>query len=195
MEVLLTSVRPYALIAGKIMAVATISVVQMAIWIAFGFAGYFAGCEAAKGVYPEYQNYIHLIVEMIQESGTGFHVGAIILAVLFTIAGFFMYCVWAGLIASAVDKVDDLSTAMSLFQIPVMIGFMVSYVGSALELKTLILVCSYVPVTSPFVMPTEVLTGNTGMLAGMFSFLLLIVFMMGMILLTGKIYKDKIFKK
>ena len=127
-EVLLTSVQPYALIAGKIMAVASIAIVQLLGWLVLGCAGFFAGNVVAEHIYPDYQNYVFLITDMIKESGTGFSVQSMILAVLMTILGFFLYCVWAGFIASMVDRVDDVSTAMSLFQIPAMAGFMMSYI-------------------------------------------------------------------
>ena len=90
-EVLLTSVQPYALIAGKIMAVASIAIVQLLGWLVLGCAGFFAGNVAAEHIYPDYQNYVFLITDMIKESGTGFSVQSMILAVLMTILGFFLY--------------------------------------------------------------------------------------------------------
>ena len=52
-----------------------------------------------------------------------------------------------------VDRVDDVSTAMSLFQIPAMAGFMMSYIGSLLESDLLVKISEYIPITSPFIMP------------------------------------------
>lgn len=193
MEVLLTSVQPYALIAGKIMAVASIAIVQLLGWLVLGCAGFFAGNVAAEHIYPDYQNYVFLITDMIKESGTGFSVQSMILAVLMTILGFFLYCVWAGFIASMVDRVDDVSTAMSLFQIPAMAGFMMSYIGSLLESDLLVKISEYIPITSPFIMPADVLLGKASFAGGLVSFVLLAVFTMGMIFATGKIYKNKIF--
>jgi ABC-type Na+ efflux pump permease subunit len=132
---------------------------------------------------------------MIQESGTGFSVKSVVLAVLMTLTGFVMYCVWAGFIASIVDKVDDVSSAMAIFQIPVMAGFMISYIGSLMEMDTLIRVSEYVPIVSPFVMPADVLVGKAGFVGGVISFLILLVFTLALILLTGKVYKGKIFNK
>lgn len=195
MEVLLTSVRPYALIAGKIAAMAVIAIVQVAVWAVLGIAGFVIGDKIGTGIYPDYINYIELIIDLIRESGTGFSLQAVILAVLMTVVGFFMYCVWAGFIASVVDKVDDVSTAMTMFQIPVMAGFFVSYLGSLLEMDTLISVCEYIPVVSPFVMPADVLMGKASFAGGVVSFLILVVFTLAMVLLTGKIYKGKVFNR
>lgn len=195
MEVLLTSVRPYALIAGKIAAMAVIAVTQVAAWVVLGIAGFVIGDKIGMNIYSDYSNYIFQIIDLIKDSGTGFSLQAVILAVLMTILGFFMYCVWAGFIASIVDKVDDVSTAMTLFQIPVMAGFMISYIGSLLEMDTLIKVSEYIPVVSPFVMPADVLMGKASFVGGTVSFLILAVFTFGMVLLTGKIYKGKVFNR
>lgn len=195
MEVLLTSIQPYALIAGKIASVYVVSILQMILWFVLGMAGYLSGCAVGEAIYPEYQNYISLIVDLIQESGTGFHLEALLLAAAVTLIGFFLYCVWAGFIASAVDKVDDLSTVTTLYQIPIILGFMISYMGSAMQTKGLIDICKYLPVTSPFVMPAELLTGNASIVSGVISLLLLVALTLVLLLLTGKVYKNKLFKR
>lgn len=195
MEVLLTSIKPYALIFGKISAMSLIAIVQMFIWIALGVVGFFAGDIIADRIYPEYTNYLFQIIDMIKESGTGFSMGAVIISLLFIVIGFLMYCVWAGFIASVVEKVDDVSTAMSLFQIPIMVGFMISYLGSLLEWKAVIKIAEYVPIVSPFVMPGDLLVGKTSVMEGVISLLLLAVFTFVMVLITGKVYKGKVFNK
>lgn len=195
MEVLLTSVKPYALIAGKIAAMAAIAIAQMAIWIAMGVIGFVIGDKIGATIYADYQNYITMVIDMIRESGTGFSAPALLFAVLMTVLGFFMYCVWAGFIASVVDKVDDVSTAMSLFQIPVMLGFLISYMGSLMGLDTLITLSEYIPVVSPFVMPADLLMGKASLVGGIVSFFILAVFTLAMVWLTGKVYKGKVFNR
>lgn len=195
MEVLLTSVKPYALIAGKIVAIAAIALSELSVWIVMAVAGFFAGDRIALGIYPEYHNYVFEIIDFMKESGTGFSGGTLVIAVLMTMLGFFMYCVWAGLIAAAVDNVDDVSSAMSLFQILPAAGFMIGYVGSLAEMDGLIKVAEYVPLVSPFVMPANVLIGKTGILQGWISMLLLLAFSVILILITGKIYKNKVFRR
>lgn len=195
MEMLLTSVKPYALIAGKIAAMAVIAIAQMAIWIALGIIGFIIGDKIGTSIYADYQNYITLIIDIIKDSGTGFSVPALLFAVLMTFLGFFMYCVWAGFIASAVDKVDDVSTAMSLFQIPVILGFLISYMGSLMGLDTLITLSEYIPVVSPFVMPADLLMGKASLGGGIVSFLLLAVFTLAMVWITARVYKGKVFNR
>ena len=174
---------------------ATMAILQLTLWVVLGLAGFVAGDYIAKDIYSDYNNIIFEIIDLIRESGTGFTLQALILAIIMTVTGFVMYCVWAGFIASAVDKVEDVSTAMSLFQIPPMIGFMVSYIGSLLEMDTLIKVSEYIPVISPFVAPADVLMGKMSFVGGLISYVILLIFTVAMILVTGKVYKGKIFNR
>ena len=70
---------------------------------------------------------------------------------------------------------------------------MMSYIGSLLESDLLVKISEYIPITSPFIMPADVLLGKASFAGGLVSFVLLAVFTLGMIFATGKIYKNKIF--
>ena len=82
-----------------------------------------------------------------------------------------------------------------LFQIPVILGFFISYFGSAAEMNGLIKVSEYVPVVSPFVMPADLLVGKASMAEGIISLLVLIAFTFVLVLVTGKLYKNKVFHR
>ena len=62
MEMLLTYVQPYALIFGKIFAMATIAIMKMILWIGGLVGGFFVGDFIARTyVFEEYQN---LLIEI-----------------------------------------------------------------------------------------------------------------------------------
>ncbi len=195
MEVLLTSVKPYGLVAGKIIATAVIAIAQMLLWGILLVVGFVVGDKVAEGIYPDYQNLIFEIIDIIAENSSGFSAGAIILSITMLLVGFLMYCVWAGFIAAIVDKVDDVSSAMNIYQIPIMIGWIISYVGAMLEWNTIVKVAEYIPVFSPFIAPANVMIGKSTIVEGIISFALLIVFTLGLIYATGKVYKGKIFNR
>lgn len=195
METLLTSVKPYAIISGKILAVSGIAIVQMIIWLFAGIGGYIAGDYIAESINPGYTNYMSLIVDMISGSSDAFSAGAVIISFLMVIVGFLMYSVAAGLVAAMVDKIEDISSAMSLFQVPVIIGFMGAYFAPLTENDTLINIVRYFPVTSPFCVPAEIMVGNMTVIQGLVSFAIVGAVTFGLILLTGKIYKGKLFNR
>ena len=195
METLLTSVKPYAIIAGKIVAVSGIAIMQMLIWLASGVAGFYLGEKAAHAINPNYINYVSLIIDMIKESSDAFSIGAVLIALLMVIIGFFMYSVLAGLVAALVERMEDISSVMGLFQVPVVIGFLGAYFVSMSENDTLKLIVKYFPITSPFYVPSGIMTGDIDMASGIISLLIVAVVTLVLIVFTGKIYKGKLFNR
>ena len=57
----------------------------------------------------------------------------------------------------------------------------------------LLTVVRIVPLTSPFIMPADILIGNMTIIEALSSILVLVVSSLGLIIVTGKIYKGKIF--
>ncbi len=195
METLLTSVKPYAIISGKILAVAGIAIAQMIIWVAAGIGGYIAGEYIAESINPGYTNYMSLIIELISSSSDAFSIGAIIVAILMVIIGFLMYCVIAGLIAAWVDKIEDISSVMTLFQIPLLIGYLGSYLAPLIANDIFTIVVRYFPIIAPFSVPAEIMVGNMNIIEGIIALVIVAIATFALILLTGKTYKGKLFNK
>lgn len=196
MEYLLTSIKPYALISGKIIAISGTAILQMAIWICCGVGGYIAGTYIAEGINPDYINYVDLVVEyMGNEVGEAFSMGAIVLAIATLLIGFIMYCILAALIASAITKIDDMSSSQGLFQIPVMFGWMAAYFAPMVGNDIFSAVVNYIPFTSPFVLPANILLGNCTIIDGILSLGILFITMFVLTIVTGRVYKGKVFNR
>ena len=201
MEMLLTSVKPYAIIAGKILGVATVAMGQIIIWALAGVIGYVAGSEIASGINPKYVNVISEIIKIMQSdtNGVAFSAASIVIAILGTLIGFFMYCVVAGLAGALVSKVEDISSASTLFQLPVVVAFIIAYIsgfslaeGGSTLINTVV---NIFPLTSPFSLPSNILIGSMTILEGIISLAVLILSALILIIITGKIYKGKIFNR
>lgn len=197
MEMILTSVKPYALIAGKVLAVAAMAIFQLLFWILCGYGGYVIGGIVAENINSDYINYVDAIIEVISADGgaAAFSIGAVILAIIFIIIGFLMYCVLAGLVSASVSKMEDISTAMSMFQIPVIAGWLVAYFSSMFESEAIIKLVHMLPITSPFILPADVVLGKCGMVEAIISLVILSITTVVLILITGKVYKGKIFNR
>lgn len=63
-EMLLTSVKPYAIIAGKVLGVATVAIGQMLVWLGSGVMGYLIGNEIAKTMNSQYINYVGEVIKL-----------------------------------------------------------------------------------------------------------------------------------
>lgn len=202
-EMLLTSVKPYAIVAGKVLGVATVAIGQMLVWLGSGVMGYLIGNEIAKTMNSQYINYVGAVIKVMQSDtqGVAFSAGAVIIAILVVVIGFFMYCVLAAFSGAFVSRIEDLSASNTIFQLLVVISFLAAYLvgiaqgmGSGVN-RAVQMAIYYIPLTSPFSTPSGIILGDITIAEGIISLLVLIIFSVIMILATGKVYKGKIFNR
>lgn len=194
METLLTSVTPYALIVGKILAMTFLAIAQFVLWGSCGAAGFVVGDTLAKSMYPEHQNMIMSIWGLIKEStkASAFSIPAALLALIAICLGFLFYSVLAGIVGAVLNKAEDLSNGMAIFQVPVIISFLLAYYVPLQEDKAMSAFVRYFPFTSPFTLPADLVIGNVGFIEACSSLFILLITAILLIILTGKLYKGMI---
>ncbi len=197
METLLVTVKSSAIIAGKILAIASLGIAQLTLWMASIILGFFVGNIAAKEVYTDYSNVIFQIVDLLKEStkASAFSPISIVLAIVVLFAGFFLYSVLAGFFAANVNKSEELPTNMGLYQMIVIACFFTTYF---LQIKALdgisyAKIFAVIPFTAPFSLPADLLVGNVSIIYGFVGLVVLLIFIVISIILTGNIYRNRIF--
>lgn len=201
MEMLLTSVKPYGIIFGKVLAMATIGLGQLFLWIVSGVVGFLAGDKIAQGINPEYTNFVLDMIGWLKDnSKDAFSVSGVVLAVLCIILGFLFYCTLAGLSGAVVDKIDDMSSTQLIFQLPMMIGFMVAYFVTFSNMfmssnSILTTIVRMFPITSPFTLPGEIVIGSATLLEAVIANIILVLAVLGLTIFTGRVYKRKMFNR
>lgn len=191
METLLTSIHPYAMIAGKILAVTALALLQFFSWILSAVIGLYAGNAIAHQIYPEYENSIVAFINFIRDNigETGMTIPAAILAILAFVVGFLFYCVIAALTGCLVSKPDDVASTQGLFQFPVVISWLVCYLAPITGNGKILSIARYIPFTAPFCLPSDILTGTVGYGGGIAALLLLSAFSLLVIIVAARIYK------
>ncbi len=195
-ETLLTSTKPYAIISGKVLAQVLAAVTQMILWVLCIVLGILFGHYLALAINPEFKDALFEIINQLkaQNLASAFSPAAVVIAVIYAIVGFVFYCAIASLIGANVSKMEDLGSAMSVFQVPVMIGFFVSYfIPLSGANETLLQVIRYVPVTSAFMTPVDILLGNMSLFGGILSLVIILATTVVFLVLAGRCYKNKIF--
>lgn len=191
METLLTSIHPYAMITGKVVAVTALAMLQFVIWILAGIVGLYGGNAIAHQMYPGYENsvvsFINFVKDNIGESGMT--IPAVLIAILVFGIGFMFYSVLAALAGSMVSKPEDVASTQGLFQLPVIISWLLCYFAPLTGNYKLLSIARYVPFTAPFCVPSDIITGTIGLGEGLLSLLILTVFSLLVIILSSKIYK------
>ncbi len=194
METLLTSIHPYALLTGKILAVTSMALAQFVTWIIACFVGLYGGNAIAHAIYPDYQNSVITVINFFKDNigGTALSAPSILLAILFFCVGFLFYCVIAGLAGCMVSKPEDATSTQSLFVFPVMISWMLVYFPPLSGNYGLVKVCRYIPFTAPFCVPSDLITGTIGLGEGVLALAIIAIFAVLFIMLSGRIYKGLI---
>ena len=196
MEMMLTMTRPYALIFGKITALTATAIIQIAVIIVSFVGGFFAGDLVGRSViFAGYDNYILDVMMAMKsvETSKAFGAGSIILfaiAIVLSILFFFMLAATTG---SFGEKTEDVAIYMSYFQLATIGGFIAAILLPLKNIPWASTLLRIVPISSAFILPSDILLGKVTPVAGVLYILLLAIFTIVAVLIAGKVYMNRIF--
>ena len=190
-ETLLTSLHPYALLTGKVFAIVATAMQQFFIWVAALIVGIVAGGMISESMYPGTESGLSVAVEFMRANigESAFSPVAVVLSLITFCCGFLFYCVLSGMAGSMVSRPEEAASTQSIFSLPIVISWIVCYFGTLMEKESLLVVARNIPFTIPFCVPVDLLTGAIGIGQGIISTLILLVFSVLIIMLSGRIYK------
>jgi ABC-2 type transport system permease protein len=171
MELLLTSVKPLAVVIGKVLAttlvaltavvaVGSVTAALFFLMAPFGLLGEVTGM--VDTIDPEMMG----IAAEMSSAFAGFTLLNIVLIVIIFVLGFLFYSLIAGLIGASVSKIEDLQTAMQPLVYISLLGFYLAYIPPLLGLSTdgethwITTLANFLPISSPFALPGAILTGQ-----------------------------------
>ncbi len=209
MEVMVSSVRPFELMMGKILGIASVAVTQFVIWVVFillvgGGAVSFLGlsdvvASAGAGIDPAAiaaAAPIDLDSEMVSIIAT-LTDPAYLLRILggfliYFIGGYLLYAAMFAAVGSAVDNEKDTNNLQLPITLPLMVALFVMLNAMQDPHGPLAFWCSMIPFTSPIVMMVRLPYGVPGWELAL-SIGLLVVTFVGMVYLAGRIYRVGVF--
>ena len=178
MELLITSARPTQLMFGKVIGSGLAGLAQFV--VIFGSAFLFYNLNAA------YWTGVPVV-------GSIFDMPADILlyAILFFVLGYFIYAFLFGALGSLVSRLEEINTSVLPITFLFIIAFVVVMVsmGSGDVDNTAMVVCSFIPFTSPMAMFTRIAMGNVSGLAVSISVVILLLSTVGVGYLSALIYR------
>ncbi len=167
-EVLLSHVRATELLAGKVIGVAALAIVQLMV-VLFGAAAALVATNA---------------VDVSRST-----VAAIPLVAVTFVGGFFFYALLFALAGSLVSRQEDAQQIMLPIMVPLFAGYILGFVTAETPDSLLARTASVVPFTSPFVLPIRVASGDAAIWEVVAAIGLLVVaawFVWG---LAGRVYE------
>ena len=178
MEVLATSVKPNALLFGKIISTSLAGLIQIAAIIIEAFI-----CvKISSANNPSFP--VNQIISNIPTQ-------ILVYMLIFFLLGFLIYSFLYGAFASTVSKIDELSSAIMPVQIIIVFTFIVtmSAINSGNADTPFDVFLSYFPFTAPMMMFTRAIISNVSTLEIILSILVLIVSTYFIGWLSARIYR------
>lgn len=174
-EILLATIRPWELMAGKVLGIGTIGLVQLAAVLGAG-----VGTALATGVLD----------------GSGIDVGSIALwVIVWFLIGYVMYALVLAALAALVSRQEDVQTVVTpvilVATIPYFIGVSVAPTDPT---SPLVQVLSLVPFAAPFLMPIRM---GLGVVAGwevVVSLVLAVATIPLLVWFAGKVYRNAVLR-
>lgn len=187
-ELLMTSVKPMALLLGKILATMTYVMCTILLMLA-GVAVSYGLCSLFMDMSTITQAFAALGL-----SGGDFRISPMTLVVVLVsiLLGYLTYAILAGLLGACCSTIEDTQSAMSLPTMLCMAGYFVAIVTSSMDGEGVALFSSLFPFVSTFCGPVQYLLGNIGFGVMCISWLIQIVIIVLLFVFAARIYRELI---
>lgn len=202
-EYLLTSVKPLAIILGKVLAMCCVSLMQFLIIIASGAIGFIISLPI--GVFSKFgsitsslsqsgvmdDDSVSGILNQIKDAFSNVDASVFVVMVVVFILGFLLFAGLAGLAGSSVSKMEDLAPAMQPISLIGVLGFYLAYFPQVTgEENTMTVLARYIPISSPFILPSDYLLGKIGVGELLIGIGILAVSVVLVVMLVAKVYES-----
>jgi len=206
-EVIISSVKPFQLMMGKIIGIAMVGLTQFAIWVILGFAI----LTASKSMYPNHaqpqqiqsvmaqsqnaaqqaapqMDKMQEIFSMIDTINFPLVIGCF---VFFFIGGYLLYSSMFAAVGSAIDAQEDAQQFIFPITLPIILSIIVMMSAIKNPEGPIAFWFSMIPFTSPIVMMARIPFGVPAWQLAL-SMSLLVATFVGMVWVAGKIYRTGI---
>lgn len=199
MDTMLVSVRPGAMMVGKLLAVSLSGFVQFSLWVLSAIGGTWAGVALVRHLNPHTTIGIVAFTDFLVSAGVLFDPIGIVMAIAFSAAGLLLYCSLSAIGGALAGKPEDLSSTNIIFTFVLVISYLtVFYDGLTHGGTNLIsdaLWARIVPFTSILVQPGLLLMGRSSLLLGIGALAIVVFTAFLFALLAGRVYTLCAFRK
>ena len=177
LEVMVSTVKPFEMLMGKILGVALVAALQIVVW---GVLVVVISAVVMPAVMPTellesakqaqmgvdiaaLASQQNLAPEMISAVSSLMNVGnvamTLVLVLLFTIGGFLLYASLYAAVGASVDQAQDAQQLTTPITIPIIVAFVVTMMIMKDPNSPVVFWCSMIPFTSPIVMVARIPSG------------------------------------
>ncbi len=202
-EYLLTSVKPLAIILGKVLAMCCVSLLQFFIIglggtlgflvsLPFGImskVGSLAGAAADSMAAAGNSEAIG-IVNDIGAAFSNVDLSVLVIMIVTFILGFLFFSGLAGLAGASISKMEDLSSAIQPMSLIGVLGFYLAYFPQVTgEENTMSMIARYIPISSPFILTSDYMLGKIGIVEALISIAIMVAADILIMMFVAKVYE------
>lgn len=206
-EIIVSSVKPFQLMMGKIIGIALVGLTQVALWVVLvvvlsSVMGAVVGMPSDPATLMEAQNMMNGSMPAAQAMDSGMMEGLQILQsfnwiqivlwfILYFLGGYLLYASIFAALGGAIDNNDDAQQFTLPVTIPVIFALYVGIYGAMNPEGPLVFWCSFIPFFSPVVMMVRLPFGVPAWQLWL-SFAILVITFLLIVKLAAKIYRTGI---
>lgn len=196
-ETFLISVKPAAMVLGKLLAITATGILQLASWIASLVISFAAGSAIVKSINPDTDMFIINMFDSLKSLLEGmFSPVNCLMAMLMIISGTLLYCALAAIGGALASKAEDVAPASLGFSLVLMVSFFAVMFGGGFSTgEEANVVLDWIPFTAVMITPGKVLLGVLPLWQTLGSFTLILIVTLLAVMLAGKLYKSMILYK
>lgn len=192
MEYLMTSIKPMAIVVGKVLANLLIIVIQVGLIAVSFVAAIFVNASITGEKLPESLRNI-----LSRSNFDSANVLTILVSVLLLIGGLILFSLIAALAGASVSKMEEMSEGVKMFTFVLVIGAYIALfvLTSNMYEKTSVVkyAAMLVPITSVFLAPASLLTGYLSAGLGVLALLIMIVSNVLLVKFVANVYESMIY--
>jgi ABC-2 type transport system permease protein len=172
-ELLLATMRPWQLLAGKIVGLGLLGLAQMLVIAVIGIAG-------------------ALTFDVVSLPGR--LIGTVLTVIAWFVLGYAFYASVFAAAASLVSRQEDLGSVITPASLLLVVGFVISIQAAQDPTGTLATVTSFIPGLSPLVMPVRQAAGGAQWWEVVVSVVLMLVSIAAIVRIGGRIYSGALLR-
>jgi len=180
-ELLVSSVKPMELMAGKLLGVGAVSLVQFGVWgasmqLMLSQRGALMGSMSGNNAATIFQ---------LPSLGAG----TTLIVILFFVGGFLLYSAMYAAVGAMSSNHQEAQQAVQPITYMLMVGLFGMFAMLNNPNSTVAIVLSFIPFTAPIIVPVRWTTGNLAPAEVALAFLTLILGVLGVLWIAGRIYR------
>jgi ABC-2 type transport system permease protein len=184
-ELLVATLDPAKLLTAKILAAAATGFIQLGVWVV---AGMLAG-RAVTGIFAHGEAVAAATTSASAFGALTISTGEIVAFLAFFAVGFAQYGVLYAAAASLINRTEDLGSVAGPLVVPVVAGIILAQLGLQFPNSPNVVVCSLIPLISPFVMFTRIIVSDVPVWQIALSLALNVGAAVLLAWLSGKVYR------